>query len=169
MPAPIDKSTGAPVTSVERRIRHLVGSLQKSQTKIIVPTPVLAEVLTYALRAGNDYFETISKSSAFRIEPFEIRAAIELAQMTANAIADGDKRGGLSGSWNKVKFDRQIVAIAKVTNVTTIYSDDEDLGKFARNQGIEVIAIGALPLPVEDTQMTLPWDENHVEEDANHD
>ena len=169
LPTPVDKATGDRVTDVGRRINHLVSSLQESRTKIIIPTPALAEVLTRAERAGADYFTKLSRSSAFKIESFEIRAAIELARMTAVAIARGDKREGISATWNEIKFDRQIVAIAKVANVSTIYSDDQNLGTFAKAQGIQVITIGELPLPPEDTQLAFAWDVLHEDEEPEDD
>ena len=169
LPAPTDTVTGKAVTDVGRRINHLVSSLQKDQTKIIIPTPALAEVLTRAERAGADYFMKLNRSAAFKIEPFETRAAIELARMTAMAIASGDKREGLSASWNEIKFDRQIVAIAKVAKVSTVYSDDENLGKLAKAQGINVITLRELPLPREDAQMTFAWDVVQEEQEADND
>lgn len=169
LPAPIAKETGSPVADVEKRIKHLVGSLQESRTKIVIPTPALAEVLTRAERAGADYFTKLNRSAAFKIESFEARAAIELARMTAKAIAGGDKREGLSATWNEIKFDRQIVAIAKVAKVSTVYSDDENLGKIAKAQGLNVITIGELPLPREDAQMTFAWDVLHEEDEADDD
>lgn len=169
LPAPKDKATGEPVSEVEKRIRHLVGQLQQSGNKIIIPTPVLAEVLTRAERAGADYFTKLNRSAAFRIEPFETRAAIELARMTAAAIDQGDKKEGVPASWSKVKFDRQIVAIAKTNSVSTIYSDDEDLAKFATAQGISVIKLSELPLPPEDAQMTFAWDVIHEDEEEDGD
>lgn len=51
-----------------------------------------------------------------------------------------------------MKFDHQIVAIARVENATVIYSDDNHLGRFARRHGIEVFGIASLPLPPEDRQ-----------------
>ena len=36
LPAPLDKGAGKPVTDVERRIGHLIDSLQKCKTKIIL-------------------------------------------------------------------------------------------------------------------------------------
>ena len=93
---PIDKATGKTVTEVLKRIKHLVGTLQESRQKIVIPTPALAEVLTHAERAGTDYFTKIYRSSAFKIEAFGIRAAIELARMTASAIKKGDKKEGVS-------------------------------------------------------------------------
>ena len=164
LPAPKDRSTGDPVPDVDRRIRHLVGSLQDSRTRIVIPTPALAEVLTRAERAGADYLTKLTRSSAFKIESFEIRAAVELARMNALAFASGDKRGGLSATWAKIKFDRQIVAIAKVVGVSAIYTDDENLGKTAETQGIRAITTAELPLPAEDAQMTFAWEVPHEEE-----
>lgn len=165
LPPPIDRTTKKPVTEVEKRIKHLVSTLQESRKKIIVPTPALAEVLTHAERSGADYFTKINRSSAFRIESFEIRAAIELARMTASAIQEGDKKGGVTSPWNKVKFDRQIVAIAKICKVSTIYSDDGNLETFASAQGISVMTVGQLPLPPKEAQMDFAWDMVHEDDD----
>jgi hypothetical protein len=49
----------------------------------------------------------------------------------------------------KAKFDQQIVAISRVENVTTIYSDDEGLAKFASHFGIKTIGIADLPLSLD--------------------
>jgi hypothetical protein len=46
--------------------------------------------------------------------------------MTRAAVDAGDKRVGSDATWAKVKFDRQIVAIAQVRRATAIYSDDAD-------------------------------------------
>ncbi|MFZ3326068.1 MAG: hypothetical protein WA231_09320 [Methylocella sp.] len=46
----------------------------------------------------------------------------------------------------KIKYDQQIVAIAKVWGATTIYSDDEDIKVLAVK--IDVIGLSALPLPL---------------------
>jgi hypothetical protein len=67
--------------------------------------------------------------------------------------------------WAKVKFDRQIVAIAKVVGATVIYSDDKDVATLAKKQGIETIGVADLPLPKEDAQMTLQL-EGHADAQA---
>jgi len=61
----------------------------------------------------------------------------------------------VEASWAKVKFDRQIVAIAKVTGASIIYSDDEDVAKLAQPVGIEVIALNALPEPPTPPQIEM--------------
>jgi len=82
-------------------------------------------------------------------------AAIELALMTEKALADGDKRGGSVEPWQKIKLDRQIVAICKVSGVTTLYASDRSLSNFAREAGLQVIEVHELPLPPESPQLTM--------------
>ena len=39
-------------------------------------------------------------------------------------MAEGNKKDGSGEPWAKIKYDRQIVAIAKVIGASAIYSDD---------------------------------------------
>jgi hypothetical protein len=147
VPAPMDPATGKPVEYYKERIDFLIAELERTRTKVIMPTPALSEILVHADRAGPEYLNQIEQSSVFKIEPFDERAAIEVALMTRDAIKAGDKRGGVNATWAKVKFDRQIVAIAKVNNASAIYSDDEGVKAFAKLAGINAIGILELPLP----------------------
>jgi predicted nucleic acid-binding protein len=141
------------------RVDHLVDTLDKSRSRIIVPTPALSELLVGARDAAPAYLDIISRSRFFRIEPFGTKAAVEAADMTRNAIAMGDKRGGVTDStWQKVKFDRQIVAIAKVTGCTTIYSDDDDVRRFAQQVAIPTVALSQLPDPPAPPQLEMRLD-----------
>ena len=87
--------------------------------------------------------------------PFDVRAAVECAQ-----IEDGDSRSGKAISGNeskaKVKFDRQIIAIAKSRGAKAIYTGDKTLGSRARENGLHVVFTWELPLPAEDSQLQLP-------------
>jgi predicted nucleic acid-binding protein len=144
---PIDPNTGRPVEHAEARISALVESLEKQKDKIILPTPALSELLE---RAGDDtqsLVNIIQRSPVFRIAPFDTLAAIEVAAMTCQAVNDGDKRGGVTCSWTKVKYDRQIIAIAKVHRATKIYSDDEHIRTYAEAAKIQVIKLADLPIP----------------------
>lgn len=137
--------------SVERvtdRIDYLIETLQANKDSAIIPTPALSEFLVLAGRSAADYLLKIRESGYLRIEPFDERAAIELADMEIVARAKGAKRGSASTSeWQKVKFDRQIVAIAKVHKVSVIYSDDPDIRHHGKDVGISVIGLADLPLP----------------------
>ncbi len=68
---------------------------------------------------------------------------------TARALASGDKREGSQADWTKVKFDRQIVAIAMVANASLIISDDDHVAAIGERWGIVVKSIEDLPIPAE--------------------
>ena len=152
---PLDPSTSVPVSSAYQRVKFLVNELNERHEKIIVPTPAIAELLIVAEKAGAAYLDSFSRAAFFQVEPFDIRAAVELAIMTASSIKDGDKKAGSTATAAKVKFDRQITAIAKVNGGSLIYTDDENLTKFANGQGISTTALWELPLPPEEPQLDL--------------
>jgi hypothetical protein len=152
---------GVKITHPKERIELLVQELEKSKTKIIIPTPALSETLVRAEASeAQQIIEKINKFSVFRIEPFDTRAAIEVASMTREAIGGRSKRAGSAATWAKLKYDRQIVAIAKVCGATTIYSDDRDIRSLSKRSGIEVIGLADLPLPEQSRQLGLPFSEN---------
>jgi hypothetical protein len=140
---------GGAIELPKERIAHLIQRLEKARTKIIVPTPVLSEILVRAgPQASQEIVEQLNRFAVFRIESFDARAAIEVAAMTRGALAaTGKKRGNSNAPWAKVKFDRQIVAIAKVARATAIYSDDGDVRTIATGENIPVIGLDELPLP----------------------
>jgi predicted nucleic acid-binding protein len=151
-------SKGKPIDDAKERIEHFVKQLEAAKTKIIVPTPALSEILVRAGAAeSQQIIEEINRSAVFRIEPFDTRAAIEVAAMTRTALSDGGKKATSRSPWAKVKYDRQIVAIAKVAQATAIYSDDSDVRSIAKAVGIPVIGFSQLPLPPETAQKELPF------------
>ena len=75
--------------------------------------------------------------------------------MTRDAIRAGDKKDGSASSWQKVKIDRQIIAIARVRSVERIYSDDKGVAAFAAKIGLTVVPTWSMPLPPEDPQPGL--------------
>jgi hypothetical protein len=130
---PPNDSQGQPVTQCQERIEYLVQVLQDKREKIIIPTPSLAEVLVVAGAAGPTYLTQLSNSARFKICPFDEKASVEAAiaiRKALDSLTKGAKKSG-TGTWAKVKFDRQIVAISKVEGAHTIYSDDEDIKKYA--------------------------------------
>ena len=155
-PAPLDPKTGRPVTLAKERIEHLIKALEQDGEKIVLPTPVLSEFLVKAGVAATEYLQMFEKQAVFRIASFDTRCAVELAAMTLSALAFVDKSGG-SGEQprQKVKIDRQIVAIAKVNGQDTIYSTDQGLAAIATLAGIKVVSLADIPLPPEDLQGKL--------------
>jgi hypothetical protein len=152
---PPDPGTGLPVSKARERVELLIQTLTKSKTKIVIPTPVLSEVLVEAGSAGFAYVQILNKQFVFDVRPFDEIAAIQLAEMTKRAIALGDKREGSKEPYQKIKLDRQIVSICKVAGVSTLYASDNSLANFARKAGLSVIGVHELPLPAEPPQLAL--------------
>jgi len=101
-------------------------------------------------RTAPRYLSHLDSNRLFRVEPFDQKAAVELAALHLDVRASGGgRRGDQEGTYAKITFDRQIVAIAKVNSAHTIYSDDEGVKKFAERYGIFVVRTWELPLPQE--------------------
>lgn len=115
--------------------------------KVIVPTPALAEILIKSGKARERIVKELSRSTKFVLAPFDHLAAFELALMSDAAFTSKDKKGGATGTWVKVKYDRQIVAIAKVNGTSTIYSDDGDMRALGEREGLKVVRVADISIP----------------------
>lgn len=142
----LNPNTKASVSRARERVEYLVDRLSKDGEKIIVPTPALSECLVHAGPAGPDYLLILNRRAAFRVASFDERAAVEAAIRTYDARQRGQRKGGNpEAAKAKIKFDRQIVAIAKVEGATAIYSDDSDVIEYAREADIEATASPIYP------------------------
>lgn len=150
-------SAGRPIQHAKERVESRIVDLEKARIKVLIPTPALAEVLVRAGEGVSEKIvEAINKHSVFRIEPFDARAAIEVAAMSRTALGGGRKRKpSAPETWAKLKYDWQIVAIAKVNQATAIYSNDDNIRKIAAAADIEVVGLADLPLPDDKHQRDL--------------
>ena len=138
------------------RIDHLVATIQRTGERIVVPTPALSELLVKAGDAGPKYLEIIARSKYFRVAEFGVRAAVEAAALEREARP---KRGTTpEATWDKVKFDRQIVAISKAVGANTIYTNDSQLAKHAKAAGLEAVMLDDLPEPPALPQLEMRLD-----------
>ena len=157
-PTPRDRE-GRPVPEyAEERVQHLIGTLEASHATVVVPTPVLAEILVRATREqAATILKQMNAAAVFEIADFDERAAIELADLMRIELAQLGRRKlrDEAETWAKLKFDRQIIAIAKVCGATTIYSHDAGMRTVAKRLGIEVLRLDDLPVPPEMSQMDL--------------
>jgi hypothetical protein len=139
---PSDPATGKPVDKAQERVEQLIDDLERAKERIIIPAPALSEFLVLAGQDGPQYLSEISLLSNIYIQPFDQMAAIELAAMELLARKKGNKRHPLPTTvpWQKVKLDRQIVAITKLHQCKTIYSDDAGVRAIAEDIGIKTIS-----------------------------
>ena len=103
----------------------------------------MSETLIGAGEAAPKYLDILSRTARLRLAPFGSRAAVEAAARHREALRQGDKKEG-SESWAKVKFDRQI---AKVEGAERIYSNDDDIRRHGKADGLQVIRLEDLENP----------------------
>jgi hypothetical protein len=125
---------------------------------LILPTPSLAEFLVGTDEATGDFLTALERRRAFRVASFDRRAAFECSLLDKAAIGKGDKKGGRTDNWQKIKVDRQIVAVARAQNATMIVSNDDKLRGTAKNAGLIAMAVTELDLPPSAMQGKLPFD-----------
>tara|TARA_R110002167_G_scaffold204404_9_gene408561 strand:- start:44087 stop:44617 length:531 start_codon:yes stop_codon:yes gene_type:complete len=149
---PMDETTGKPLKHARERLDHLVKTLQEEKKKIAIPAPVLAELLVVNRKKSDELLTIINDMGVFRPLSFDQRAAIELALHLESEKETRKLSPGTNDTKAKVRFDRQIVAIAKSQNVKTIYSDDKGVKALGSRLGITVIGLKDMELP----QKTIP-------------
>lgn len=147
---PNDPSTGKPVSRAQDRMAYLVEQFRETGSRILIPTPVLAEFLTFA---PPDYLAVINTSAHFEVAAFDQRAAIESARAVQRAKSGPGKKLGMAAGWQKIKVDWQIAAIAKVGGADTLYTTDSDLGTIAAEYKIKTIHVADLDLPPSDSPL----------------
>lgn len=151
-----DPNTPASIPKARERVEFLIDRLSEAGEKIIIPTPALSECLVYAGPAGSDYLTLINKRACFRVASFDQKAAIEAAIRTFQARQRGQRKGGNPDAPKaKIKFDRQIAAIAAAEGASAIYSDDGDVINYAKEAGMQGYRLADLDLPPEDPQASL--------------
>jgi predicted nucleic acid-binding protein len=143
---PNDPATRKPVEWPKERVQGLVVKLQKEKEKIVIPAPVTAEILTVIGPTNTDYLVIINRSRVFEVAPLDEKAAVELAFLNRDAFAASDRKNRLQ-PYQKVKVDRQILAICKTANCGTLYTDDKSLIATAKLCGIETVRLCDLPIP----------------------
>ena len=157
----LDTSSLVQMTTVEddhddaARFRGLLESAKRSGTAVGIPAPAFAEFLVRTDDATTEMLAMFEKKQSVRILPFDKRAAHECALLDRAALLDGDKRAGAKGAWQKVKIDRQIIAIARVHVVRRIITSDASLKSLAARLGIEACSVSELPIPDEAKQRNL--------------
>jgi hypothetical protein len=145
-----NRKTKKPIKHAKERVDLLIEVIASTEDVIVIPAPVFSEVLVKLPPSkADELLKRIKTSPWFKVEAFDAAAAVELGIRTAQAMAAGDKREGLQADWTKIKFDRQIVAIAIVTNASEIISDDSDVAAIAERWGVQVRSVDDLPLPAE--------------------
>jgi predicted nucleic acid-binding protein len=164
---PLD-SNSQPVAFAKERVEALVKELEKTGARIIVGTPALSEITVRAgVKAAQEWIALMDKSAHFSIVPFDIKSAIQVAIMTGHSIKGEGGKAATSDTYAKMKYDRQIVAIAHTEGATVFYTDDGRQGNMATPLGMVVRGIADCPVPDGVAQMSMFVSESpNVEESS---
>lgn len=130
------------------RTRHFLKECEKQKTRILLPTPVIAEFLVCSNDCNEELKQLLTLSSMLNPVSFDQRAAYEHAIITREALSTANgKTMGIPGSWQKIKFDRQIVAISKSLGAEELYCADKGLAKHAETCGLTVKSFSDMEIP----------------------
>jgi hypothetical protein len=135
------------IANARERIEFLISDVNGAGERILIPTPAFSEILIKSGDARNAIINVLTKSSKFLIAAFDTRCALELSLMSDAAFTRSNKRGGAAGTWTKVKFDRQIVTIAKTFGARAIYSDDDAVRATAAREGLASFGVADIKIP----------------------
>lgn len=163
--APNDFRTKKPIDRAHERAEFLIADLQERGETVLIPTPALSEVLV-VVPDINKCMEILQAKGCFKIGNFGERAAIEIALRIRAALKAGDKSEAVASPWQKVKYDRQIVAISKVEGCTVLYSTDEHIHKHGSLWKLPVLNISDVKLG---GQTILPFEPNEETKEKNED
>jgi len=151
---PVDPSTGLEIDHAQLRVKHLISEAAKARQVLLIPTPVLSEVMIFTDARRFEMLAQINSSANLQVAPFDTKAAIELAEMNLE-IAKADKKFGSEAPYQKTKIDRHIVAICKANGCEVLFTTDRSLGNFATRFGLGVRHLADIPLPDDKRQLDL--------------
>lgn len=131
-------------TADKKRADRLVSELGALGAVIVIPTPVIAEFLVKAATTDIETMHVIASNPGIVIGSFDYKAALTLHLLDRAARTFGDKRDGIEAPWQKIKTDRQIVAIAHAQRCDLIVTSDHSLRSNALRAGIRCCGVDDL-------------------------
>lgn len=139
----------SPKTTADDRARidNFIERAEKSKSKVVFPMPAIAEFLVRADLAGVDFLNRLDKKTFLVMADFNRAAAFELSQIDRAALNVGDKRDETEAPWQKIKVDRQIIAIGKSLGAMLVISGDVSVRNNALRVGMQGMTIQELELP----------------------
>jgi len=137
------------------RFKALLENAKEAGVGIGVPAPAFAEFLVRTDEATTEVLSAVERRRGFRVLPFDKRAAHECALLDRAALVTGKKGDAKTQPWQKIKIDRQILAIARVNGAQLLITADKTLTTMANSLGLSVKTIPELPIPDEARQRPL--------------
>jgi predicted nucleic acid-binding protein len=141
------------------RIHFLIDETKKSRGRLVIPAPAFSEFSVYA---KPEEIRLLLEERIFRIAPFDTRAALECGAIFKAWLAGQPKKSLESKdkdpSKPKIKFDLQIISIAKITDTTLLITNDRQLKTLAAQYGIHARPVEDIALPDTERQIAFAFD-----------
>jgi rRNA-processing protein FCF1 len=129
------KSPDAPA-DVRERATHFIDRLCATQSHLVIPAPAIAEYLVKSELCEVVSMDAIRDESWVTVGSFDYEAAIEMHLIDRAALYLGRKKDGIEDPWQRIKLDRQIVAIARMHECDLIVTGDRGVMATAMRVGI---------------------------------
>lgn len=143
-------------SELKLRISSFVSQIEKQGCFLIIPMPVLAEYLVGADQAALKSLQVLERKKYVIMANFDRTSAYECSQLDRSARGEGnDKKDGVEQPWQKIKLDRQVIAVGKASGATMVISRDAGVQSSAARCGMECLWINDLALSAEDKQLAL--------------
>lgn len=147
----IDQATGDILDQNNDKIEYvrerLLHFIKENRAEIVLPSPVYSELLLISNVTPSLLDQHLGNNGAFITCPYDVRAARILAKVEKPAIMSNKKRAGRTETMARLKFDRQILSIAKQNNVEVIITSDKGFIADAKRYEIETRCVSGMDLP----------------------
>lgn len=138
---------GKPIKFTRERMEALLAG---TGANILMPAPVYLEVSLVSGAVPKDVDDFMDESGNFVIAPYDVRAAvINSDNERPTFIKDANK------TRDHIKFDRQIVAIAKSKGADLLVTTDKGVLSDCKRYGVPAKCLSELDLPQKLRQQSL--------------
>jgi predicted nucleic acid-binding protein len=140
----IDPETDKLVAGAFERAEALVDRIDTLNGVVVLPAPVVAEYLLGIERNSYQrHLEILNGVRCIEVSAFDQQAAIECALLVTNQEM---KQLDPDSKMAKLKYDRQILAIAIASGAKEIWTHDKQLYKRSRAMGLIARSLASIDL-----------------------
>ncbi|MEC5323274.1 type II toxin-antitoxin system VapC family toxin [Aurantimonas sp. A3-2-R12] len=148
----IDPSSTQNTNNRVDRVRHFIAETSNTGEVVVIPSPVLAELVAGRTSRVEEIVETIRQFRVMEIQAFDTVIAIETGERIAAVQARIPEDQRLPGWKVAMKYDAMVAATALVRGARAIITTDDGFGKYLEGSSISMLRIDELPMPPEDPQ-----------------
>lgn len=132
---------------IEFARERLLHFIKENTAEIILPSPVYSELLLISSVTADLLDKYLGNNGRFITCPYDVRSARILAEVEKPELTKGNKRSDRTETMARLKFDRQILSIAKRNNTEVIITSDKGFIKDACRYDLKTMCATEMELP----------------------